>query len=317
MKSLRSTSGLALAILITATAASAQAPAATPAAVSPTAAFDVASVKPSDPNPDPANPLSQIALMLPQPGGRFTATNTPLRMLIMTAHELQQDAQLVGGPPALLAAKYDITARVAGTATLAMKELPQLLRSLLADRFKLKTHTESRELPLYDLVLARSDGRLGPDLRPSKSECSKGDELAADQGAALAKGDLASFVGKPGPCMVTTDTSGGPLNLMMRGDGQEMKQISEILTQLTGRAVRDKTGLAGRYDFDMKMDLQMVLAQARRMGANIPAAAANIPQSDGSSLTTALNEHLGLKLESTRGPVDVVVIDSVEAPTPD
>ena len=54
-----------------------------------------------------------------------------------------------------------------------MKELPQLLRSLLADRFKLKTHTESRELPLYDLVLARSDGRLGPDLRPSKSECSK------------------------------------------------------------------------------------------------------------------------------------------------
>ena len=117
--------------------------------------------------------------------------------------------------------------------------------------------------------------------------------------------------------MVTTDTSGGPLNLMMRGDGQEMKQIVEILTQLTGRTVRDKTGLAGRYDFDMKMDLQMVLALAQRMGANIPAAAANLPQSDGSSLTTALNEQLGLKLDSTRGPVDVVVIDSVEAPTPD
>jgi uncharacterized protein (TIGR03435 family) len=255
--------------------------------------------------------------MLPQPGGRFTATNTPLRMLIMVAYELQQDAQLTGGPPALLAAKYDITARAAGTATLAMKELPQLLRSLLADRFKLKAHTESRELPLYDLVLARSDGRLGPELKPSKSECAKADELAADQGAALAKGDLASFVGKPGSCMVTTDTSGGPLNLMMRGDGQEMKQIVEILTQLTGRAVRDKTGLTGRYDFAMKMDLQMVLALAQRMGANIPAAAANIPQSDGSSLTTALNEGLGLKLESVRAPVDVVVIDSVEAPTPD
>jgi uncharacterized protein (TIGR03435 family) len=312
MKIIRSTCGFALAILLAATAASAQDPAATPAA-----AFDVASVKPSDPNPDPTNPLSQIALMLPQPGGRFTATNTPLRMLIMTAYELQQDAQLAGGPPALLAAKYDITARAAGTATLAMKELPQLLRSLLADRFKLKTHTESRELPLYDLVLARSDGSLGPDLRPSKSECSKADELAAQQGASLAKGDMASFMGKPGPCMVTTDASGGPLNLLMRGDGQEMKQIVEILTQLTGRAVRDKTGLTGRYDFDMKLDLQMVLAQARRMGANIPAAAANIPQSDGSSLTTALNEHLGLKLESTRGPVDVVVIDGVEAPVAD
>src|SRR5688572_22249514 len=294
-------------------------PGATTAAQAPAASssFEVAAVRPSNPNPDPANPLSQIALMLPQPGGRFTATNTPLRMLIMAAYELKQDAQLAGGPPALLAAKYDVTARAAGTATLAMKELPQLLRSLLADRFKLKTHTESRELPLYDLVLARSDGRLGPELRPSKSECSKADELAADQGAALAKGDLASFVGKPGPCMVTTDTSGGPLNLMMRGDGQEMKQLVEVLSQLTGRAVRDKTGLTGRYDFAMTMDLQMVLALAQRMGANIPAAAANIPQSDGSSLTTALNERLGLKLESTRGPVDVVVIDSVEAPVTD
>ena len=107
------------------------------------------------------------------------------------------------------------------------------------------------------------------------------------------------------------------MNLMMRGDGQEMKQIIEVLSVLTGRTVRDKTGLTGRYDFDMKMDLQAVLALAQRMGANIPAAASNIPQSDGSSLTTALNEHLGLKLDSVRAPVDVVVIDSVEAPTPD
>ncbi len=308
----RSMCGFALAILLAATAASAQDPAAAPAAV-----FDVASVKPSNPNPDPTNPLSQIALMLPQPGGRLTATNRPRRMLIMTAYELKQDAQLAGGPPDLLAAKYDITARAAGTATLAMKELPQLLRSLLAERFKLKTHTESRELPLYDLVLARSDGRLGPDLTPSKSECSKADELAADQGAKLAKGDVASFVGKPGPCMVTTDTSGGPLNLLMRGDGQGMKQIVEVLSQLTGRTVRDKTGLTGRYDFAMKMDLQMVLAMAQRMGANIPSAAANIPQSDGSSLMTTLNDQLGLKLESVRAPVDVVVIESVEAASPD
>src|SRR5687768_13867157 len=218
MKRIRTTC-FALAILLVATAVSAQ-----DAAAPPAAAFEVASVRPSNPNPDPSNPLSQIALMLPQPGGRFTATNTPLRLLIMAAYELKQDAQLAGGPGALLAAKYDITARAAGTATLAMKDLPQLLRSLLADRFKLKTHTESRELPLYDLVLARTDGRLGPDLTPSKSECSKGDELIAQQGASLAKGDVASFIGKPGPCMVTTDTSGGPLNLMMRGDGQEMKQ---------------------------------------------------------------------------------------------
>ena len=279
--------------------------------------FEVASVRPSNPNPDPTNPLTQIALMLPQPGGRFTATNTPLRMLIMTAFELQQEAQLAGGPPELLAAKYDITAK-APVAFIAMKDLPQLLRTLLADRFKLKTHTETREMPVYDLVLARSDGRLGPDMRPSKSDCSnKQDEIAAQQSAAIVRGDLASVTGKPGPCAMTTDTSGGPLNLMMRGDGQEMKQIVDTLQVFTGRTVRDKTGLTGRYDLDMKMDIQMVLAMAKRMGANIPAAAANIPQSDGSSLMTALNEHLGLKLESTRGPVNMVIIDSVEAAVAD
>jgi uncharacterized protein (TIGR03435 family) len=274
-------------------------------------AFEVASVKPSNPNPDPSNPLSSIALMLPQPGGRFTATNTPLRMLIKTAYELKQDAQLAGGPPDLLTAKYDITAKA--PVAIIGKELPQLLRSLLAERFKLKTHTESRELPLYDLVLARSDGRLGPDLTPSTSDCAKAGEILAEQGAALAKGDVASFLGKPRTCSVSTDPSGGPTNLLLRGDGQEMKQLVEVLSQFTGRTVRDKTGLTGRYDFAMKLDLQMVLALAQKMGANIPAAAANIPQADGSSLTTALNEQLGLKLESTHAPVDVVVIDSVEA----
>ena len=287
----------------------AQAPAAT--------AFEVASVKPSNPNPDPANPLSMIAMMMPQPGGRFTATNTPLRMLMMAAFELQQEAQLVGGPPPVLAAKYDINARVANTEMIG-KELPQLLRTLLSDRFKLKTHTETRELPVYDLVLARSDGRLGPGLTPSTSDCSKPEEALARQGAALAKGDVSSFLGKPQPCSVSTDPSGGPLNLMLRGDGQEVKQLVEILTQFTGRPVRDKTGLTGRYDFAMKLDLQMVLGLAQKMGANIPAGAADrIPQSDGSSLMTTLNEQLGLKLDSTRDSATVVIIDSVEAAVPD
>jgi len=282
----------------------AQAPAAT--------AFEVASVKPSNQTPDPTNPLSMIPMMMPQPGGRFTATNTPLRLLIMAAFELQQEAQLVGGPPALLATKYDINARMADTTTIG-KELPKLLQSLLADRFKLKTHTESRELPVYDLVLARSDGRLGPELKPSKSDCSKPEEVLAQQGAALAKGDLSGFVGKPQPCSVATDPSGGPLNLMLRADGQEMTQLAEILTQFTGRPVRDKTGLTGRYDFTMKLDLQMLLGMMQKMGANIPAAAANIPQSDGASLMTTLNEQLGLKLDSVKDAATVVIIDSVEA----
>jgi uncharacterized protein (TIGR03435 family) len=315
MNRVRRTSTFAFAALLTGATAAAQTPSA--AGAQNPMVFEVASVRPSNPNPDPSNPLNMIALMMPQPGGRFTATNTPLQMLIMAAFELQQEAQLVGGPPALLAAKYDITARVADTATISMKELPQLLRSLLADRFKLKAHTETRELPAYDLVLARSDGRLGPELKPSQSDCSKPDEVLAQQGAALAKGDVGSFVGKPQPCSVSTDPSGGPLNLMMRGDGQEMKQIVDMLTMFTGRTVRDKTGLTGRYDFAMRLDLQMVLALAKKMGAPVPPAAANIPQADGASLMTALSEQLGLKLESTRGPAKVLVIESVEAPAAD
>src|SRR5262245_47989366 len=141
--------GLALITLLAATTAFAQEPA-TPSGDASSKTFEVAAIKPSNPNPDPNNPLAQIALMLPQPGGRFTATNTPVRMLIMVAYELKQEAQLAGGPSQLLAAKYDITAK-ASTATIG-KELPQLIRSLLAERFKLKAHTEPREQALSDLA---------------------------------------------------------------------------------------------------------------------------------------------------------------------
>jgi uncharacterized protein (TIGR03435 family) len=299
-------------LLVSASAARAQAP----AAALPT--FEVASVKPS--NPDPSNPLSMIPMASPQPGGRFTASNLPLRFLIGVAYEMP-DFRVVGGPEALMNAKFDITAKAPGGATLGQKELQPLIKSLLADRFKLKTHTEPRELPLYDLVIARSDGRLGPDLKPSKSDCSKADELNAQRAAAVAKGDLSGIMPKPGEfltCTIAPNLAGGPMNIALHGDGQELKVLTDLITQMTGRYVRDKTGLTGRYDFDMKLDMQALLAMAQKMGMNIPAAAAaQFPASDGSSMMTALNEQLGLKLEAGRGPVDVLVVDSVEAPAAD
>jgi uncharacterized protein (TIGR03435 family) len=245
----------------------------------------------------------------------------PLKMLIGQAYEMQ-DFRVTGGPPALMDAKFDITAKTSGGVTLGQKDMIPLLRNLLIERFKLKTHIEQREMQVYDLVIARSDGRLGPDIKPSKSDCSKADELNATRADALAKGDLSAVVvAKPGqvlPCTLAPNLSGGPMNISVRGDGQEIRQLIELLTPMTGRHIRDKTGLTGRYDFDMKLDLQALLAMAQGMGMNVPAgAAANIPQSDGASLMTALNEQLGLKLESVRAAVDVLVIDSVEAPSPD
>lgn len=284
----------------------------------PAATFEVASIKESPPG-DPGNPLSIIPMAAAQPGGRVRVSNMPLWALISTAWELP-DFRIVGGDKALMNVKYDITAKV-DRPTLGAKEMQPLLRSLLADRFGLKTHLEPREMALYDLVLARSDGRLGPELKPSKSDCSNVDELNAARAEAAAKGDIAAIVPKAGqflPCAIAPNLAGGPANLSMHGDGQEMTTLVGILSQFTGRFVRDKTGLTGRYDFDLKLDLPTLLGLVQKMGINVPAnALANMPQSDGSALMTALNEQLGLKLESARGPVDVLIIDGVHAPTLD
>jgi uncharacterized protein (TIGR03435 family) len=262
-----------------------------------------------------------VPLASPRPGGRFTASNMPLKMLIGLAFEMQ-DFRLAGGPPALMNAKFDITAKTAGGATIGQKQLMPLLKSLLIERFNLKVHTEPREMQIYDLVIARSDRRLGPDLKPSKSDCSKADELNSERAEAAFKGDLAPMIiTKPGEfptCTVAPNLTGGAANISIHGDGQEIQHLVELLMQLTGRYIRDMTGLTGRYDFDMKLDIQTLLAMAQGMGVNVPAgAAARLGQSDGSSLMTALQEQLGLKLDSVRAPVDVLVIDSVEAPTPD
>lgn len=283
----------------------------------PAAAFDVASIKQSPPG-DSSNPASIIPTAAPQPGGRFRAMNMPLWSLISIAWELP-DFRIVGGNKELMNSKYDITALAAGGVTLGQKELLPMLKTLLIDRFKLKTHTEPREMALYDLVIARDDGRLGPELKPSKSDCSNADELNAKRADAVAKGDLSAMVPKPGEfltCTIAPNVAGGAANLSMHGDGQEIKALVDLLSQFSGRHVRDKTGLTGRWDFDIKLDMQTLLGLVQKMGVNVPTAAlANLPQSDGSSLMTALKELLGLKLESSRGPVDVLVIDSAEAPT--
>jgi uncharacterized protein (TIGR03435 family) len=244
----------------------------------------------------------------------------PVWALISTAWELP-DFRIVGGSKELMSTKYHITAKAEGAATIGMKQLLPMLKNLITERFQLKFHFEPREMSYYDLVLVSSDGKLGPELKPSKSDCSNVDQLNAERAAAVAKGDLSALIPKPGEfltCTIAPNLAGGPENLSLHGDGQEIKVLVDLLSQFTGKHVRDKTGLTGRYDFDLKLDLQALMGLVQKMGVDLPAAAlANLPQTDGSSVMTALNEQLGLKLESTRGPVDVLVIDSVQAPTED
>jgi uncharacterized protein (TIGR03435 family) len=184
---------------------------------------------------------------------------------------------------------------------------------VLVDRFKLAVHNESRELPIYELVKARSDGKLGPQLHPATVDCAA---LAA------ARGRGAPPPGGPGPGGPGFGPGGRPVCGMMVGPanlaagGQSMAQFAALLSGRVQRVVIDRTGLTGNFDFDLTWTPdQMPQGQP----GPPPPGAPPLPPIDpnGPSIFTAVQEQLGLKLESTKGPVDVVVIDRAEQPTED
>ncbi len=102
----------------------------------------------------------------------------------------------------------------------------------------------------------------------------------------------------------------------MRGNGVPISTLTRMLTEFTGRLVNDKTGLTGLYDWELRFDPEVMMQMAVRSGVNLPPGI-SLPSSDSPSLLTALREQLGLKVDSERGPVEVVVIDGAELPTPD
>ena len=251
--------------------ATAQAPAA--------AQFEVASVKLH-------TSADQRVLMVAQPGGRFLAVNIPLRMLIRTAYQLQED-QIVGGPNWLETDRFDIIAKAADTPGAANPQLLAMLRSLLADRFKLTTHREKRELPVFALERGRRDGTLGMGLRPTACP-----EAAAQPGQSV-------------PC-ANVQTGVGSLKMK----GMPLNQFTPFLSSSVSRVVVDRTGLSGRYDIDLTWTPE---PQGPPAG-NEPAPAGGDP--NAISIFTALQEQLGLKLTAVRDMVDVMVIDTLEPPTP-
>jgi uncharacterized protein (TIGR03435 family) len=217
-------------------------------------------------------------------GRSYVGSNVPLRLVIMTAYELGLErARLVGGPDWLASERYDVVAALPeGRDT---RGLPTMLRAMLADRFKLVTHIETRQTPVFALVLARSDGRLGPQLRRASVDCQA--EPAAALPPAADRGDAPL-------CRAEVTDS-------ITGRGQRMSVLARVLAQFVQRTVLDRTGLTGGFDFDI--------------GAPEPG---KDPGSDAAGgMFTALQEQLGLKLESTQAPVDFVVIDSIDRPTPD
>jgi uncharacterized protein (TIGR03435 family) len=241
--------------------------------------FEVASVKlhTSD---------DRRVMMVAQPGGRFVAANVPLKLVIRTAYQLQDD-QIVGGPAWLGTDRFDIEARAPGMTSAPSIELLAMLRSLLLERFKLTTHREMRELPIFELARVRADGALGEGLRPTACP-----ELAID-------------LSQPKPCANISNGSG---TLTLRG--MPVEQFAAYLAPVVNRVIVDRTALGGRWDIDLRWSPE------QPQSTDVAGAATPARLDDPPSIFTALQEQLGLKLEASRGMVEVLVVDTLEHPSP-
>jgi uncharacterized protein (TIGR03435 family) len=248
-----------------------------------------------------------------QPGGRFTAQNVPVRELIRFAYNLQP-FQIEGGPGWVSSDRFDVTAKAEGdippTGPGQSGPIQEMMQGLLAERFKLKIRRETKEMPVYALVMARSDGKLGKQIEPSTIDC------VAQRGRGAGPGGRG---GPGGPPPAPPQPGERPQCGMFMGIGSvgagdvAIEQLAQLLSQQVQRIVIDKTGLTGRYSFN----LEFTPAQMPPPGAVPPGVQLPAVNPDGPSIFTALQEQLGLKLDSTRGPVETLVIDSIEPPTPD
>jgi len=229
---------------------------------------------------------SQLAGLQRQPGGRLTVTNMSVRTLITFAY-LINGYQIAGGPGWLDSDRFDIIAKIDGEPGIIMPgslmpDRTQLaMRTLLADRFKLKLHKEQRPMDVFALVVSKPGA---PGLKPSTSDCDALAEQARQGKATPPHGTTCSILGSPG---------------RISFDGFGMAQVANMLNTQAGRMVVDRTNLAGKWQF------VLTFAPEGATDSNAP------------SFFTALHEQIGLKLEPAKLPVEVTVIDAAEHPTED
>lgn len=292
----------ALLVLLTSSLAAAQ------TAASPT--FEVAAIN--------ANRSGRPLQILPtiQPGGRVFAINLPLREFVQVAYGLRANQLILASP--LAEARFDLEARAGANAT--PEQAAAMLRALLIDRFGLKTHAETRQLPVY--TLERVDAtRLGSQIKPAGSECAP---LTIPNGP-----------GAPPPPPPPPPSLAG-WRLGPREDGAKcpsmffpgtwslrsmnMHALALALERLVQRAVVDRTGLAGDFDLDIAYAPESFEAPfaGNVIGGTVGGPEGfgpGPPQRTGPSVFTALRDQLGLRLAAGRAPVDVVVVDDVRQPS--
>jgi uncharacterized protein (TIGR03435 family) len=230
--------------------------------------FEVATIKRSD----PANCCARTWNF---EGRKLSTNNTSLQWLIKWAYGLQ-DKQVVGGPEWMGVDRYDITGQAAETQTVTAKDARLLMQKLLADRFQLKFHHETREMSAYLLTVAHGGAKL------TKSD---------------PKVDTEPRLGFSGAVGETMHGFGRDVTL-----GEFMGEVQRVALD---RPVVDRTGITGTYNFDF---------QFTREGLN-SLGMTELPDNAAPNLLTALDQQLGLKLQAEKAPVDVIVIDHAEPPS--
>jgi uncharacterized protein (TIGR03435 family) len=259
--------------------------------------FEVATVKPVK----SADAMNRISI---QPGGRLTFSNITLKQLITTSYQRVgfDSREVIGGPDWVDSDRWEVMAQAKGE-LVGPDGFPgpafAMLRSLLAERFRLEVHDEKRERSVYLMEFARADRRLGTRLRPSTTDC-----------AAIMRDEAQGKPPEVQPGQMRPCSVGIPPG-QLRASAVTLTALANVLSSFLGRPVVDRTGLDGVFDIDIEFSPES------RAAFLPPEPGAPPPSGDGPSLFTAIQEQLGLKLTSGRAAVDVLVIDRAERPTPD
>lgn len=234
-------------------------------------AFEVASIKPVDSGPKSAR---YIVMQGPH---RFVEKDYTLKRLIAAAYNLNPKA-VTGGPAWMESEHYDILALTPGDSQPSHDQQMAMLRTLLSDRFKLNFHREPRVFPIYELQVAKGGSRLKPSTA-----------APTDQ-----------------PYLISTVY---PQKIVMPAKNASMADFVSVLQRaILDRPVVDKTGLTGRYDFNLEW-----APDESQFNGDVPAAPSDAPEPP---FFTAIQQQLGLRLGATRGPIPAIVVDHVEHPSP-
>jgi uncharacterized protein (TIGR03435 family) len=280
------------AVLIALTLAGSLAPRWIAFAQQPRLAFEVTSIKPN-------TIVSEMVKLGPPVGGRFTATNVNLKMLVMRAWKVK-NFEISGGPGWIDSDRYDVAA-TAAESNIAEDQFKAMLQALIRDRFRFAAHRESREMPIYALSAVRN-----------------GSKLPESTGNCVVALPNSPPPPPPAPGQPPPVLCGGFLMDGSRLEGRKisMAQLTSALSNMLGRSVIDKTGYNGIFDVHLEFTPEGIapLGGGGFGSPGGPAADAGGPDSPGPSIFTAIQQQLGLRLESAKGPVEILVIDHAEKP---